>query len=708
MHNSGTSLLGGLLNSAGVPMGNKLLMKSGIPKHLRPRYDYFEDKDIVDLQDKTLVLLKRHWSSYKGSFSLETEHNSIRETFQVELSNIIKRRLKNTNLWAVKDPRSAILLKDWVKVLTEMKIQIKLLIVHRDPLRNIKSFSEKGQVPMLWAEALWQRTYINTFETIRMLSKDNYSITNFEDILENPEREVFHICKFLNWKPAKDLEKRIHDHIDMKLPSKQLIDKSYEMDQHTIQLTDFLNKKSFEYNLNRKAKNLPNKIKDIMQSNESKLGLNSIYESTQTLQPKVKVIIITAELQNYVNCGGIGSAYYELANSLIEAGHSTSIILVNSSDEKISEDFNHRINILKINPNGLTRIELNRVIYKKVSEIKPDVIHVHDWLGLGSGLKNNLLESSKVFIGLHGPTAWTRGGNPWPREKNGGLKIDEKHLYEEGLIRALEEDSINNADLLISPSEFMLKWVKEKILQKEINIVSQRNCTLSKRLINNASYNSSNQNKLIFFGRLEARKGLKLFLKALEQLKSKPAKILFVGSDCYLDEGTLSSELIKSKLNHLNIEYEFQNTLNRLEALQLIEKLKYVVVIPSIIENSPCVLEELLDSNLRVVTTDTGGIKEMVREVDRKWLAKPNPNELAHHLNEALTNTDQHAYLLRAKIDPWKINLSWQAFHERIPRNNYTKEINKNINSSIIKKIKDMVKKNIKRLIFNDKILSIR
>ena len=58
MHNSGTSLLGNLMYTAGIPLGPDLLLRERIPEEKRPRYDYFEDDAIVQLQDACLVELQ--------------------------------------------------------------------------------------------------------------------------------------------------------------------------------------------------------------------------------------------------------------------------------------------------------------------------------------------------------------------------------------------------------------------------------------------------------------------------------------------------------------------------------------------------------------------------------------------------------------------------------------------------------------------------
>ena len=64
LHNSGTSLLSNLMHGAGIPLGPDLLLRDRMPEKQRPRYDYYEDAAIVQLQDETLLALQRHWSSW--------------------------------------------------------------------------------------------------------------------------------------------------------------------------------------------------------------------------------------------------------------------------------------------------------------------------------------------------------------------------------------------------------------------------------------------------------------------------------------------------------------------------------------------------------------------------------------------------------------------------------------------------------------------
>ena len=158
-------------------------------------------------------------------------------------------------------------------------------------------------------------------------------------------------------------------------------------------------------------------------------------------------------------------------------------------------------------------------------------------------------------------------------------------------------------------------------------------------------------------------------------MASPPSKLIFIGSDNVVGlkaDGTpqWGTEFVKKRLINTGIQINFEVNLSRDEALEKLVAIKPIVVIPSLIENSPCVVDELLDSGIKMVVTNVGGTAELIRKEDRCWLTSPDPEELASHLDIAIESAikDPKAYQLRPAIETWKIQLSWQAFHERLPR----------------------------------------
>ena len=659
MHNSGTSLVGALLHAAGVPMGERLLLRHNIEPARRPRYDYFEDEDVVALQDATLLALQRHWSSYRSSFPLPSPNSEGRVVFRRQLTTVLKRRFKRQRLWLVKAPRSGALLSDWLTVLQELNVQPRLLIVHQDPASNIRSFSSKGQVPPLWAEALWQRTYANALSAAQELPSEQVWSVSFAELLRDPAEQARQLCTFLNWVPATNLSEQVAARFDPSLPTQA----DQPEDQRTLHpATSRLKQLLQERRVERIDEQglLATQLAAALDYTGDPLNLNALHPQGQSLLPKLRVTIVTAELQGLGPSGGIGSAFRELAEALVAAGHPVRVLLVASGNEQPKQT-PHGLQVERLDPSGLSRLNLCRAVASALQSNPGDVIHLHDWLGLGSSLKAALGDNSPpLIVGLHGPSAWARGGNPWPSTAS------PEQLYSEGLVRALEQDALEQADLLVSPSRFMANWVGEHLLNEQATIQVQRNCALSERRIHSKAQGTTE--RLVYFGRLEQRKGLLLFLDALELLPSPPSEVVFIGGDCRIAEQHWGSERVEQRLGELGIPVRIETSLDRDQALRRLQELAGVVVIPSLIENSPCVVEELLDSGLRLVSTAVGGTSELLSEGSRRWLSEPEPAALASHLHTAMQSIDPGAYELQAHLPGWQIALSWQAFHERLPR----------------------------------------
>ena len=674
MHNSGTSLVGNLLDAAGIPLGDQLLLRAAIPEAKRPRYDYFEDAEVVALQDATLLELQRHWTSYRASFPLPATDSPVRKRFRGRLSTLVRQRLRGARLWVVKDPRSGVLLDDWLQVLRELDLEAKLLIVHREPRSSIDSFSSKAGVPRLWAEALWQRTYSQALAAAEALADDQVLITAFETLLAAPEQETRRLCRFLQWSPPRDLSERVASRIDHALPTQNGRDgPTGSLHPATQQLELGLQGVVRSRSTPAADDLLCQAMQTALAEAHDALELNALHADGQTLLPKVSVWIVTAELQGWGRCGGIGSAYRELAEALAEAAHGVRVLLVAPGHDTPPQPL-PRLQVQRLDPSGLSRLELSRRVAGILQAEPADVVHLHEWLGLGSGLRSALgSDHPPLIIGLHGPSAWTRLGNPWPRSSDGALAVEEELLYEEGLVRALERDAIAQADLLVAPSRFMAEWVQQNGLTANApaRVAVQRNCSLRQRPEPppaDAAAMAIPLHTLVFFGRLEQRKGLLLFLEALEQMQAPPRQVVFLGSDCRIQETHWASELAEERLARLGIACSLHSDLERDQALALLQALQAVVVIPSLIENSPCVVEELLGSGLRLVVTDVSGSGELITDDGLAWLSAAEPAALAQHLQRALSLRDAGAYRLEPRIPPWWIALSWQAFHERLPR----------------------------------------
>ncbi len=159
MHRSGTSLLGSLLPACGIAMPGPL-----IPGDTHNPEGYFERTDVTALQEQLLIDLERWWPSPRGLQPLP-EGWLQSATGQQALENLVallKPELtRQQGPWAIKDPRSSLLLPLWKAACEQLGIRLQLLLAIRDPAEVSVSLVRRDQaytgMDAARAQRLWWR-----------------------------------------------------------------------------------------------------------------------------------------------------------------------------------------------------------------------------------------------------------------------------------------------------------------------------------------------------------------------------------------------------------------------------------------------------------------------------------------------------------------------------------------------------------------------
>ena len=137
MHRSGTSLLGSMLQDLGVALPGELLAGD---RHNPDGYS--ERYDVVALQEQLLIELGRWWPGPSGMLALPPQWQEAPSTKRAErrLRDLLANEAtKQTKTWAIKDPRTSLLLPLWRKICSDLSINIKLIHAVRDPIEVILS-----------------------------------------------------------------------------------------------------------------------------------------------------------------------------------------------------------------------------------------------------------------------------------------------------------------------------------------------------------------------------------------------------------------------------------------------------------------------------------------------------------------------------------------------------------------------------------------
>ena len=141
MHRSGTSLLGSLLPALGVPMPGEL-----IAADTHNPEGYYERADITALQEQLLIDLGRWWPSPAGADPLPAgwlDHPATGAAAS-QLKLLLAAELQRQAApWAIKDPRTSLLLPLWRRVAAELQLPLKLVLSVRDPAEVMVSLLQR-------------------------------------------------------------------------------------------------------------------------------------------------------------------------------------------------------------------------------------------------------------------------------------------------------------------------------------------------------------------------------------------------------------------------------------------------------------------------------------------------------------------------------------------------------------------------------------
>jgi len=358
--------------------------------------------------------------------------------------------------------------------------------------------------------------------------------------------------------------------------------------------------------------------------------------------PRKRICIATPDILGPVKNGGIGTAYHHVARMLAVWGHDVTIAYVNANaadGRRMAETrasyarFGIAIAPIVPRPAGLS--PLLRVpaptwalLNWLRSRPKPfDIVHVSEWQGLGYG---PLLAKS---LGLaFGDTHFVvKGSSPtlWAVEGNRQLISSEREL---GWV-FMEHRSIELADTVICGSAHLLGWMRDAgytLPERSFvwpNVFPPPD-PAAPAAAARATRDGAPLQEVVFFGRLEPRKGLLLFIDAVDRLarhNRAPARITFLGKPSAIFDGL---EHICGATRDWPVAIQTITDAGAAEAVAYLSQPGRLAVIPSLLENSSIAVMECLQAGIPFVAAATGGTPELVATADHDRALVP-PDHIA-------------------------------------------------------------------------------
>ena len=235
------------------------------------------------------------------------------------------------------------------------------------------------------------------------------------------------------------------------------------------------------------------------------------------------------------------------------------------------------------------------------------------------------------------------------------MRLNTEDPIEELTLDFAERYCCENADELIAPSQHILDWAVSERWQIRASTRVLHNCYLP----NHDSQPSvpPQLDHVLFFGRLETRKGLGVFLEGLQlhnqsDYQPKIKEVTFLGRTGQLQGRPAKQVLLEwqKKLPEITFHLELEHDTHA--AIRHIRQSGAITFLPSLLDNCPLAIIECIENKIPFLAANSGGIPEIV---DTRNLFQPNAEGIAQALRE-MPNRDwnaSHPYSATRQNQAW-------------------------------------------------------
>lgn len=406
---------------------------------------------------------------------------------------------------------------------------------------------------------------------------------------------------------------------------------------------------------------------------------------TSRADARLRVLIATEEILGPVRNGGIASTYYHLARGLAEQGHEVHVLFLKGpvvQDETPEHwvrhyaEFGVRLTYLELTTVPLWGVAATwqrryAAAYEWLRDEEPfDVVHTSEWRGglvyalmakrLGLAFRDTLF-----LVKTSSPYIWNRHYQMQP-------------MMQRDLVAAAyaEQKCVELADVVVGGSAHLISFMDrigyrlpEANVYVQPNIVDFSNVPVLDQRggARREPGDLVTSRDLVFFGRLEARKGIQLFCNAVDVLHERgevPDSITFLGkwgAGLPTHGGMSPRDYVAEKAHTWSCPVRVVTDKNQPEALSFLCEKDVIAVMPSLIENSTMAVYEALEQRIPFVATDVGGTKELIDEADHAdCLVEPTAQALADRIETVLRDGQRIPRAAFSNDDNLDV---WYGFH---------------------------------------------
>jgi len=390
-----------------------------------------------------------------------------------------------------------------------------------------------------------------------------------------------------------------------------------------------------------------------------------------------RVCIATWEIEGPSRNAGIGTAYTSLADALRRANFDVTVLFLlgcHPTDGNISEWVHHYrtekgINLIplpmphdpRIHAAWASSVSYHTYVWLKEHQRDFDIIRFYSLLAKRQGLA---FSKTTFVVGTHGPTLWVKEGSQDYLRNLGELEIDH-----------MERTSVAAADIVVSPSQYLLDWMERNGWELPQRTYVAPYIRPYGAMFTNPAAPKEKRNirEIVFFGRLELRKGLQLFCDAIDSLCANGAnpdfEVSFLGKETQM-YGRSSIGYISDRSKKWTVPWRLISNKYQAGAIEYLRGDGRLAVISSLADNFPNTVLECVGAGVPFLASLVGGIPEIIAPEDREEVCfEPRPEVLAERIRNSV---EKGAFSARPSIAFSDNEKRWVSWHADLP--NQTKE----------------------------------
>jgi hypothetical protein len=189
MHRSGTSVLTRVINLLGATLPQNLM-----GAHPTNEGGHWEPERLVDLHDQILAEAGSRWYDWRELDLSVLSFNRL-EFYKTEIRRLIEEEYGDAPLFVLKDPRICRFVPLYQDILSDMKIDAKYTLIHRNPLAVAASLKARNEIPKACSQLLWLRHVLEAEKTTRGYAR---IFLSYEALLADDGRQVSKLAAALD------------------------------------------------------------------------------------------------------------------------------------------------------------------------------------------------------------------------------------------------------------------------------------------------------------------------------------------------------------------------------------------------------------------------------------------------------------------------------------------------------------------------------